>query len=103
MMMRLGVALTTHGIHIERMVLFGSYAKGNPHKASDIDIAVWSNDFSGYRLLDIEKCASVISKFPDLQLHPFAMDDTAINNPLVEEIEKTGIDYTGLIADSISR
>jgi len=34
-------------IRIERVILFGSYASGNPRPWSDIDIAVVSPDFHG--------------------------------------------------------
>jgi predicted nucleotidyltransferase len=30
-----------YNIGIEKILLFGSYAKGNPHKYSDIDFAVF--------------------------------------------------------------
>jgi predicted nucleotidyltransferase len=33
-------------IHVERIVLYGSYATGNPHTWSDIDFAVISRDFA---------------------------------------------------------
>ena len=90
----LNAALLLHGILPEKIILFGSYANGNPHPGSDIDIAIWSGDFTGHRLLDIEKVASVISKFDDLELHPFSLEDTALNNSFVDEIERTGVDYS---------
>ena len=34
------MSLIGQGLHIERAFLFGSYAKGNPHEYSDIDLAV---------------------------------------------------------------
>jgi predicted nucleotidyltransferase len=40
-------ALEKKGIKIERIVLFGSYASGKPHEASDIDLVVIADDFSG--------------------------------------------------------
>jgi len=33
------------GIGVERMILFGSYAKGHPREDSDIDLIVVSKDF----------------------------------------------------------
>ena len=32
-------------IHVDRMILFGSWAKGNPREGSDIDVVVISKDF----------------------------------------------------------
>ncbi len=44
-------AFETVGIHINKIILFGSYAKGTANKYSDIDIAVISNDFKDMNLL----------------------------------------------------
>ena len=38
-------ALEIGGIHIDKIILFGSYARGNANEYSDIDIAVISDDF----------------------------------------------------------
>ena len=34
-------------IHLERVILYGSYAQGHPHPESDLDLAVISPDFGG--------------------------------------------------------
>ncbi len=34
------------GLHIEKIILYGSYAYGHPQKYSDIDLIVVSEDFS---------------------------------------------------------
>jgi predicted nucleotidyltransferase len=34
-------------IRVERLVLFGSWARGEAHAASDIDVVVVSSDFQG--------------------------------------------------------
>lgn len=38
------------GIRAERVILFGSFAKGNPKQGSDIDLVVISNDFKKLNL-----------------------------------------------------
>lgn len=38
------------GIHVERIILYGSYAKGRQRKDSDIDLVVISDDFRGMNL-----------------------------------------------------
>jgi uncharacterized protein len=91
---QLSLALLHNDFIIEKMVLFGSYSKGNPHANSDIDVAVWSAQFSGIRILDIETLAPIISKFHNLELHPFTLSDTALNNPFVAEILNTGKEFT---------
>jgi predicted nucleotidyltransferase len=37
--------LTTNRIAVEKIILYGSYAKGNPRTHSDIDLAIISPDF----------------------------------------------------------
>ncbi len=39
-------------IRVDKVVLFGSYAKGNPRDESDIDIAIVSDDLAHYRPLE---------------------------------------------------
>ena len=41
------------GIHVERVMLFGSYASGTPHEGSDIDLVIVSSDWKKYN--DIER------------------------------------------------
>lgn len=91
--------LKAAGLEPQRMILFGSYAKGTVHKDSDIDVAIWAKGFTGARVIDIERVASIISRYSLVQLHPFNHTDTASENPFIEEIEHTGIDYSYLIAE----
>ena len=39
------MALKALGVTVERVILFGSFAKGNPRKDSDIDLIIVSEDF----------------------------------------------------------
>ena len=39
-------AIEGHGVRVKRIVLFGSYAEGNYHEGSDIDLVVISDDFA---------------------------------------------------------
>lgn len=38
------------GIIVERVLIYGSYAKGHPREDSDIDLLIVSNDFKGKNL-----------------------------------------------------
>ena len=38
--------LRAHGIRVKKMVLYGSYARGNPKPYSDIDVVVISSDLA---------------------------------------------------------
>ena len=37
--------LRQHGIKVERIILYGSFAQGNPREDSDIDLVVVSESF----------------------------------------------------------
>jgi predicted nucleotidyltransferase len=60
--------LEKKGLRVDRVVLFGSYAHGEPHKDSDLDIAVISPDFEKMGLYE-RACAltdveiNVVHKF----------------------------------------
>lgn len=43
-------ALMTLGINVERVILYGSYAKGNQREDSDIDLIIISEDFQKMNL-----------------------------------------------------
>ncbi len=89
--------LAVAGFAPKRMFLFGSYAKGTPREYSDLDVAVFADDFTGARVVDYPKVASILSRNISVELHPFHTDDTAEENPFIEEILHTGIDYSRLI------
>ena len=74
----------------EQIFLFGSYAKGNFNKDSDIDIAVVLNDFEN--ILDIQFELMKIRRSIDSRIepHPFRLKDFELSNPVVSEIIKYG-------------
>ena len=83
--------LKTSGYNPTSVLLFGSIAKGNAHKHSDIDVAIWDNKFTGSRPADIEKIISIKVRYPGLELHTFHSSDTKETNPFIGEILKRGI------------
>lgn len=84
-------ALQKKGISIEKVILFGSYAKGQSHAYSDIDLAIWSKDFKDDYFTIIENTASLKRHFKNIELHPFNESENERNNPFIREIERTGI------------
>ncbi len=82
-----------HKLKIQKLYLFGSYAKKNPRNWSDIDICIISADFtnnvdplsylwSKLRSVDVEHLIEPIG------LHP---KDFIDENPIAWEIKKYGI------------
>ena len=84
--------LKENGFSLNDAYLFGSYAKGNNTKWSDIDIAIVSDDFKGIRILDRDKIRTItLSVSSSLEVLPFNPEDFSEENPLAKEIIETGI------------
>ena len=83
--------LKKHGVYIEKVYLYGSYAKGNYHKDSDIDIVIISNDFSGIRFYDYKRIVPFRRKI-DVRIEPmpFRPEDFTDSDQLAIEIMRTG-------------
>ena len=82
-----------HRIRITKAYLYGSHAKQNPRKDSDIDIALISPDFSGNRYFDSLKIIPLRRKIDSrIEPTPFKPEDFDEADPLVAEIKKHGID-----------
>lgn len=45
--------LADEGISVERVILYGSFARGTAHDGSDIDLVVISKDFEKFSPLDL--------------------------------------------------
>ena len=73
-----------------KIVLFGSYAKGNFNEDSDIDIAVILKDYNN--LIDTQLDLMRLRRNVDSRIepHPFRERDFEITNPIVYEILKYG-------------
>lgn len=72
--------------------LYGSFAKGTSNKWSDIDVAIISPDFTGdlfEERLNLMKLAASIDD--RIEAKPFKKDFFDPNDPLVDEIQKSGI------------
>lgn len=76
--------------NFNRIILFGSYAKGNFHEDSDIDIAVIFDDYSN--LIDMQLELMRLRRKIDSRIepHPFRESEFVSSNPLVYEILKHG-------------
>lgn len=73
-----------------RVILFGSFAKGNYNEDSDIDIAVVLKDYEN--LLDMQLELMKLRRKIDSRIepHPFRESEFNLSNPLVFEIIKYG-------------
>lgn len=89
---RYGQALKKAGIPVEQIILFGSYAKGNPRPWSDLDLCVVSKNFGCDSFLEMVKLSKIAHKVePLIEPHPYHPNDLADPwDPLAAEIRAFG-------------
>lgn len=78
-------------IEFSQAWLFGSFAKGNNHEYSDIDLAiVLTNNSKTFdtevKLMSLRTGEEII-----IEPHPFNKDDFALDSPFVFQIMNTGL------------
>jgi predicted nucleotidyltransferase len=80
---------------VEKVFLYGSYAKGTASEQSDIDICFFLRNFGNQDRIEIlTELLTVLCKHNDLYFEPnvFEMDDIPRGNPFVKEVLRTGIE-----------
>jgi predicted nucleotidyltransferase len=79
----------------QKMILFGSYARGNACEDSDIDIAIVFSDYDNRldRQVELMKLTRQIDT--RIEPHPFRERDFDRSNPLVNEIVSHGMEVEG--------
>jgi len=79
---------------IEKVYLFGSYAKGKSTDDSDIDVALIFTKLDDSNRFDIQVQLMMLAAQIDSRIepHPISHEDFNSGNPFVAEIKKTGIE-----------
>lgn len=88
--------LQNDGIEVEKAVIFGSYAKNNYKKESDIDVLIVSKSFGKNRVREGQELFKRI-RFVDSRIEPIPVslkEYENSENPFIEEIKKYGIEIT---------
>jgi predicted nucleotidyltransferase len=89
-------ALTAKGVRVEKAVLYGSYASGNIHADSDLDLAVVSPDFGKDRFEEGKMLLRLAWRI-DPRIEPIPVSSEAYERdtwvPLIYEIRKKGIEF----------
>ena len=83
---------------IDKVYLYGSYAKGTQHQNSDIDLCFFSHAFESRRNFDIltELFYLKIKYDKEILIEPYAFPVSELynDNPFVKEILRTGREIT---------
>jgi predicted nucleotidyltransferase len=88
------VADVRQAMPIDKVVLFGSYAKGTATEWSDVDICFFSNAFAHEDSVEIvTDLLGIAGKYhPDICFEPrvFLTSDIENDNPFIREVLRTG-------------
>jgi len=77
---------------VEAAYLYGSQVEGTATEWSDIDVAVVSPDFSADLFQERVALMRLAAQIDDrIEPHPFTPQDFNANDPLVNEIQRTGV------------
>ncbi|MFY7665870.1 nucleotidyltransferase domain-containing protein [Flavobacterium sp.] len=79
--------LESNNFAVNRVVLFGSYAKGGVHENSDIDLAVWLKNYTEEQQDFLSK---ISAKFYPISAKFYDANETEAEDPFVGIIEQTG-------------
>jgi len=87
--------LNSKGIRVEKAVLYGSYASGNVHTGSDLDLAIISPDFGKNRFEEGKMLLQIAWRI-DPRLEPVPISSESYQKdtwvPLIYEIREKGIE-----------
>ncbi len=63
---------------------------GKPHDYSDIELAIWINNFPNKHYTDIPAIAKIVSFFNPIRPQFYSNEDTGSTDPYIEMIEMRG-------------
>lgn len=80
-------------IPVDKVILFGSYAKGSFHEDSDLDVAVFSDYFKNMRTVDGIQFLILKARGYNIDIEPLAFTTKIYleREGIVDEIIRTGI------------
>lgn len=87
-------AIVSSGVSLDRVILFGSYAKNKATDDSDIDVALVSPIFNGFGYEDRKYFSKINIKkqFVDIETKTFPSAYFEEGDPFIAEILQTGIE-----------
>jgi predicted nucleotidyltransferase len=85
--------IEAHGVHLRSVILFGSFAKGTQHEWSDIDVALVSDEFSGFAFNDSDLFPYIGIRKPYIRIEAktYPTEYFKKSDPFIDIIKKEGI------------
>jgi len=85
--------IEARGVHLRKVILYGSFAKGTQHEWSDIDVALVADEFTGFAFNDCKLYSGLGIRKPYIRIEEKTYPTDYFNegDPFIEEIKKGGI------------
>jgi predicted nucleotidyltransferase len=87
------IAKVQEHVTVDKVILYGSWAKGNPTAISDIDLAVFSSDFGKHRLKELQLLSRIAWEVDAaIEAVPYSVEllNTLEPTKFVYEVVKSG-------------
>jgi predicted nucleotidyltransferase len=79
------------GLSFFKILLFGSYARGEVTEHSDIDLLLVSDQFTNNVFENLKLYSRINIKYPIIETHPYPTSAYLEGNDFIKEIEKESI------------
>ncbi len=91
---RLSHELQSTGIHLRKVILYGSFARGEQHEWSDIDVALVADEFTGFGYANIQRIGKVLVKPAYRMIEPKTYSTSYFEkgDAFIDEIMKNGLE-----------
>ena len=85
--------IESQGVHLQSVILYGSFAKETQHEWSDIDVALVADEFTGFYFNDSDLFPYVSIKKPYIRIEAktYPTEYFKQGDPFINEIIQTGI------------
>ena len=80
------------GLNLRTVILYGSYAKNQQQKYSDVDVALVADEFIGVGFEDIKLFVKSLRNYVNIQPRTYPTDYFREGDPFIDEIRKTGVE-----------
>ena len=82
------------GLFFNKVYLFGSFAKGNAHEWSDVDLLLVSDQFTRNTFENIKLYLKINARYPEVETHTYPTDYFLKGDSFIEDILKTSIEVS---------
>jgi predicted nucleotidyltransferase len=82
----------TIGVTFDKVMLFGSYARGTAHDGSDIDLLLVSKKFTDDIFANLKQYTKVNIRYPLIETHPYSFQQFTDGDEFIAHIAKERIE-----------